>query len=133
MGATFRAIDTDDGLLLRMNGIGTCITRVRRDFLAVYNCNASDSTQKWRPISLEQPFELVPKYFNYNDFGSKFCVTQHHHPKEFEIVGMSVLRALFLGCPNIFSCNCFALLGLKDCDVARESNTSLYGAYPVAA
>ena len=96
MGTTFRAIDTDDGLMLRLNGIGTCITRVRRDFLAVYTCNASDITQKWRPISLEQPFELVPKYYNVNDFGTEFCVTNHHHPKEFEVLGMSVceLRCL---------------------------------------
>ena len=96
VGTTFRAIDTDDGLMLRLNGIGTCITRVRRDFLAVYTCNASDITQKWRPISLEQPFELVPKDYNSNDFGTEFCVTNHHHPKEFEVLGMSVCEPRFL-------------------------------------
>ena len=87
-GSTFRAVDTDSGILLRLNGDGTCVTRVRRDFVSVQKCNASDITQKWRPISPNQPFELVPKYENVNDSGSNYCLTQHHHPKEFEILGM---------------------------------------------
>jgi len=59
----------------------------------------------WKPISEDQPFELIPAVHNYNDFGRNYCITQRHHPKDME------------------------LLGMENCEEARKFNTSLYGVF----
>ena len=94
-GAEFRAETYPDGVMLRIyesgrssTSFGQCVTRVRRDFLNIQPCNADDITQKWKPISAQNPFELIPAYFNNNDDGVPYCITQHHHPKSYEILGM---------------------------------------------
>ena len=76
MGATFRAIDIGDGIMLKAHNKGTCITRVRRDFLILQKCDKNEVTQKWRPISENSPFELISMYESNNDHGVKYCVTQ---------------------------------------------------------
>ena len=105
-GVTINTRNVADGVMLEFTNRGTCITRIKRDFLSVLPCDETRRTQKWRPIANALPFELIPRYENVNDEGDQFCITQHHHPKEHEI------------------------LGLKRCQDPRESQTSLYGLYP---
>lgn len=105
-GETFQAKTFPDGVLLQIVGdAAVCLTRTKQRYVTVQPCNALDAAQKWRPISAESEFQLRPAYFHRNDDGRHFCVTQHHHPKDEEI------------------------LGLKDCPQAELWDTSEYDAY----
>jgi len=88
-GAYFEAKTCPDGVVLQVVDTIVCLTRTRQRYITLQLCDSSDSTQKWKPISATQEFELIPAYFHPND-DQDFCVTQQHHPKDFELMGLKV-------------------------------------------
>jgi hypothetical protein len=114
-GATFR-VNQDDkpGIMLEVvdsgrsqTVSGQCVTRAEKRFFQLQSCDATDVTQRWQSSSSTQPFPLISYYKNRYDGDDTYCVTQHHHPKEYEI------------------------LGLETCDGAFSVNTGLWVMYPL--
>lgn len=134
-GATMQTRNVNDGVMLEFVGQNTCVTRVRRDFLNVQTCNETLITQKWKPISSELPFELIPRYEKRSEDGEAFCITQHHHPKgvcQPSIVFATKSFAIERSTHNRY---CFSkdyeILGMKRCTLAQQDHTSLFGLYPL--
>jgi len=82
-GAEFRAQTLSDGTLIRVPGTNNCVTRTGSRYITLQRCNEDDNLQKWRNFSADKPFELRPVYDQ-----TDHCITQHHHPKSYEIVGL---------------------------------------------
>lgn len=103
-GAVFRVNQDDQpGIMLEVLDSGRsqtvpgqCLTRTEKHYVQVQSCNTNYPTQRWRSISTTQPFPLIPYYKNSLDGNETYCVTQHHHPKSNEILGMK-------GCLEAFS------------------------------
>jgi len=115
-GAEFKTMYTDDGLMIQVVDSGrsetawpqTCVTRTRKHYMQVQTCNATDPTQKWKSISDNHEFNLISYYQHKGEEKNEtYCVTQHHHPKDYEILGM------------------------KDCLLAEIDNTALWVTYPL--
>ena len=115
-GAMFRVNQDDQpGIVLEVLDSGRsqtvpgqCLARSQNRYLQVQSCNTSDTTQRWRSISSTQPFPLIPYYNRRRDDNVTYCVTQHHHPKSYE------------------------MLGLIDCQEPMNDHTYLWGVYPLA-
>jgi hypothetical protein len=105
-GAIFQTISTEDGLMLKVIDSGrsqtaspaTCVTRTEKRYMQVQTCDVSEPTQKWRSISANQEFPLISYYKHKHDKNETYCVTQHHHPKSYEILGLK-------NCPEAISDN----------------------------
>jgi len=97
-GVYFKTVNVDLGMMLALWGKGTCVNRVRRDFVDVETCNASSPEQMWRPISLQQPFELKPAYEISNDHGYDYCISQVRNMRR-----SSICFAIFITCRKFHS------------------------------
>ena len=96
-GELFRAITYPDGVMLQVVDTQVCLTRTRQRYLTIQVCNDLDIAQKWmKPITQSDEFILRPAYFHVNDAGVPFCITQHHHPKPEEILGLKSCDQAYL-------------------------------------
>lgn len=100
-GAEFRAETHPDGNMLRVSETNVCMTRTGNRFISLQPCDEDNERQKWQNFGEDLPFALSPVYSDYSDH----CISQHHHPKSYEI------------------------LGLKECDEALDSDTGLWDVF----
>lgn len=82
-GAEFRAEPFFDGTMIRVSGTTNCVTHTASRYITLQRCSEDNSRQKWTTISVDGPFELRPIYDK-----TDHCITQHHHPKSYEVVGL---------------------------------------------
>lgn len=69
-----------------------CLERVAKKYVTVQTCNATSAAQLWTPISATAPFVIVPAEESADAY--PFCMTQTHHPKDYETVGLkNITRA----------------------------------------
>lgn len=84
-GAEFRAESVSDGTLIRVSGTTNCVSRTGSRFVNLQRCDGDSNDQKWNAFSKDRPFELRPVYEK-----TDHCITQHHHPKSYEVVGLKL-------------------------------------------
>jgi len=90
--AIFNVITTETGDSIKVKGTNLCLTRVKPRFINLQTCSDNNPRQLWaQTLSMDQPFDLRPA--DATEFGDEpFCVTQHHHPKQYEIITMKTCR-----------------------------------------
>jgi hypothetical protein len=85
----FSAITVDAYQMIQVKDTNLCMERIYQPFLALYECDPTNEKQLWRhTISNSSRFSIMPAYPTRDDKGSTFCVTQKHHPKSSEVVGL---------------------------------------------
>jgi hypothetical protein len=79
---------------IKVHETNLCLTRTLKRYLTVQDCDATDDMQLWHQIRADGgPFTLRPANRNGMDTaGQPFCVTQQHHPKPTEILGLKECR-----------------------------------------
>jgi hypothetical protein len=85
----FSAITVDTYQMIQVKDTNLCMERIYQPFLALYECDPTNKKQLWRhTISNSSRFSIMPAFPTKSDNGSTFCVTQKHHPKKNEVVGL---------------------------------------------
>ena len=76
------------GNQVRVHGTDLCFSTVNNRYLELRVCNQSDALQLWSPISDTKKFELRP--FGQRNWSrdDAVCLSQQHHPKSEELVGL---------------------------------------------
>ena len=88
-GYTFEIIQHyESGSQIRVHGTDLCFSTVHNRYLELRPCNKLDSLQLWSPISDTNKFELRP--YEQRDWSREeaVCLSQQHHPKSEELVGL---------------------------------------------
>jgi hypothetical protein len=77
---------------VRVQGGSMCLSTVQNRYLEVQPCDNTKSIQLWKPITNLDKFELRP--YNQRNLSSNdaVCLTQMHHPKDKELVGLQPCR-----------------------------------------
>jgi len=78
--ADFRIENYVDGYLLRVDDTNNCVERSKDHYVTLQRCNPNEKRQKFQKFSDEDYFELRPVYDK-----TDMCMTQHHHPKSYEV------------------------------------------------
>jgi hypothetical protein len=72
---------------IKVHDTNLCLARTEKRYLTVQKCNADDVFQLWHKIRADGgPFALRPA--SDTDDVAPYCVTQQHHPKPTEILGL---------------------------------------------
>ena len=77
---------------VRVHGTNLCLSTVGIHYLEVKNCDKNSSNQLFKPISSLDRFELRPYHMRNWSLNDARCVSQHHHPKDKEVVGLWVCK-----------------------------------------
>ena len=101
-GAEFNIVSNDrSGFQLRVDGKDLCVERgvfdevegvFRTRILNVRPCDNTIAGQLWAPFSSLGKFELRPYEHVGRDEKDAWCVSQLHHPKSEEVLGMHSCR-----------------------------------------
>ena len=98
-GALFQAkyastgSNTSHAVMLQVAGTLVCVTRTKQRYVTLQLCDSMDHTQMWKAaVSATNHFRLEPAFWHPNDDGVEFCVAQHHHPKEYELMGLKYVH-----------------------------------------
>lgn len=100
-GHNFFVTEHGDYHQIHIENTNLCWERTRKRYITIQECDASQLSQLWTKVT-DNAFELIPA----NTGDEQFCVTQQHHPKPSEIVG------------------------LKECDLAHKWDTGYWITYP---
>ena len=76
------------GDLVRADGTNLCLSTVDNTYLEMRNCNPKDGKQLWVPIKSLSQFELRPYHQRDWSRNKAKCLSQLHHPKSKELVGL---------------------------------------------
>jgi len=71
------------GIMLRVDDTSNCMTRTKERYITLESCDVNNKRQKWQRFPDDEEFTLRPVYER-----SEYCVTQAHHPKSGEILGL---------------------------------------------
>eukprot|EP00980_Cylindrotheca_fusiformis_P010554 scaffold2334_cov118-Cylindrotheca_fusiformis.AAC.26 len=77
---------------IRVHDSNMCLSTVDNLYLEVQTCHSSKSNQLWKPIEDTNKFELRP--YSQRDWSPRkaVCLSQMHHPKDKELVGLHRCR-----------------------------------------
>lgn len=78
----------NSGDQVRVYNTTLCLSTVENRFLELRACDNSDLKQLWNPISNLKKFELRPYSQRLFSTQEAVCLSQSHHPKEEEVVGL---------------------------------------------
>merc|ERR1712032_733032 len=73
---------------IRVDGTNLCLSTVGNLYLELRNCDQRSSRQMWKPIADTDQFQLRP--YNQRNWSPNDarCLSQKHHPKDKELVGL---------------------------------------------
>jgi hypothetical protein len=77
---------------VRVQGSTMCLSTVQNRYLELQPCDNTKSIQLWKPIANLNKFELRPYYQRNWSSNDAVCLTQMHHPKDKELVGLQPCR-----------------------------------------
>jgi hypothetical protein len=77
---------------VKVQGSSMCLSTVENRYLEVQPCDNTKSIQLWKPITNLDKFELRPYYQRNWSSNDAVCLTQMHHPKDKELVGLQPCR-----------------------------------------
>ena len=105
-GHNFQAVTVGDFHQIKVAGTELCVGRYLKRYVTIQNCNLYNRNLLWQKIRADGgPFDLKPADGSRDP--EPFCVTQQHHPKPYEI------------------------LGVKECDLAHLWETGYWMTYPL--
>lgn len=76
------------GDMIRADGTDLCFSTVNDRYLEMKECNPKDSKQLWASVDSLSQFELRPYYQRNWARRDAWCLSQRHHPKDKEMVGL---------------------------------------------
>jgi hypothetical protein len=77
---------------VRVQGSSMCLSTVQNRYLELQPCDNTKSIQLWKPITNLGKFELRPYHQRNWSSNDAVCLTQMHHPKDKELVGLQPCR-----------------------------------------
>ena len=87
-GTKFNIVQTDSsGVMIRLDDRSLCLERSGK-YVKAKTCNKNDSDQQWASIDNIKKFELRPLKHEHLSQRDAKCISQHHHPKDEEVVSM---------------------------------------------
>ncbi|CAJ1935187.1 unnamed protein product [Cylindrotheca closterium] len=78
----------NSGSQVRVHGTDLCFSTVYNRYLELRVCNQTDALQLWSPIADTKKFELRPFDQRNLTRDDARCLSQQHHPKSEELVGL---------------------------------------------
>jgi hypothetical protein len=87
--ANFVIVYVDSYIMLQVKNRDVCMQRVQQRYLVLEECDPSDPKQLWlNTVSTASRFSITPAFPRDDDGGIPYCLTQQHHPKSEEVVGL---------------------------------------------
>ena len=77
---------------IRVDGTNLCFSTVNNNYLELRPCDRNNSRQLWKRIGDLNRFELRPYHQRDWNWKQAKCITQLHHPKDKELVGLHQCR-----------------------------------------
>jgi hypothetical protein len=90
----------NSGDQIRVHNTSLCFSTVGNRFLELRPCDSFDSSQLWNPIVNLKKFELRPYDQRLLSTQEAMCLSQSHHPKEEEVVGLHSCEANIIETTN---------------------------------
>jgi hypothetical protein len=78
----------NSGDQIRVHNTSLCFSSVRNRYLELRPCDSFDSRQLWNPVVNLKKFEMRPYDQRFLSTQEAMCLSQTHHPKEEEVVGL---------------------------------------------
>lgn len=80
--------NSGSGDQVRVDGTNLCLSTVDNRYLELKKCNKDSSRQLFKPVTNLSKFELLPYYQRNWSISNARCLSQLHHPKDKELVGL---------------------------------------------